>query len=222
MPRELSARIAEMAAASRLTKVAAAAVLPDHGFPDALRRSAATRTCVTGEAVFRTGTRTHSVFYIETGRVRLVRFGAHGEEVALHDARAGEFFAEASLDSAHYHCDAIAAEPTQLLQVPAAAIRELLATDPVFVRRWVSLLAGQLRKSRARVERLSLKGARERVLHLLVSEGHGTAPAVALQGTVKDLARELGLTHEVLYRTLAAMSVEGLIERDGETIRLLK
>lgn len=211
-----------MAAATRSWLAAAAAAPSDEAFPDALRRSATRRAYAAGEAVFRTGSHTHSVFYVETGRVRLLRFGAHGEEVALHDARAGEFFAEASLDSPRYHCDAIAAESSQLLQVPAAAIRELLATDPTFVRRWVSLLAGQLRKTRARLERLSLKGARERVLHLLVSEGRGSPPAVTLQGTVKDLARELGLTHEVLYRTLAAMASDGLIQRDGGTIRLLK
>ena len=34
--------------------------------------------------------------------MRLVRHGRQGEEVVLHDARPGEFLAEASLDSARY------------------------------------------------------------------------------------------------------------------------
>ena len=42
-----------------------------------------------------------------------------------------------------------------------------------------------------------------------------------LSGTVKDLAAEIGLTHEALYRTLAEMASRGEIERRRQTIRLL-
>jgi CRP-like cAMP-binding protein len=142
--------------------------------------------------------------------------------VVLHDAAAGEFFAEASLDSARYHCDAIASVPSELLQIPAAAVRELLDSDREFSRQWVALLARQLRTVRTRVERLSLKSAAERVRHLLVSEGRGAQCEVVLRGTLKDLARNLGLTHEVLYRTLAAMEREGVIERGDGVLRLAR
>jgi len=157
---------------------------------------------------------------VESGAVRLIRYGRAGEDVVLHDARAGEFFAEASLDSVRYHCDAVATVPSVLLQVPATALIALLDADREFARQWMSLLARQLRSVRTRVERLSLKSAAERVRHLLVSEGHGPHSEVVLPGTLKDLARNLGLTHEVLYRTLAAMERNGVIERDGTTLRM--
>jgi DNA-binding MarR family transcriptional regulator len=41
-----------------------------------------------------------------------------------------------------------------------------------------------------------------------------------LPGTLKELADELGLTHEALYRTLADMATEGEIERLKGKIRL--
>ena len=173
-----------------------------------------------GETVFRSGTPTHSVYYVESGAVRLVRYGRAGEEVLLHDARAGEFFAEASLDSARYHCDAVASESSELLRCPAAALKQLLDTDREFARQWMSLLAGRLRAVRTQVERLSLKSAPERVRHLLVSEGRGPRCEVKVQGTLKDLARSLGLTHETLYRTLATLEREGAIEREGMVLRL--
>jgi CRP-like cAMP-binding protein len=191
-------------------------------FPAALRRSAVAITFDAGATVFRTGGPTHSVFFVESGIVRLVRYGRAGEQVVLHEARAGEFFAEASLDSARYHCDAVAGAPTTLLQIPAAALRSLLDADRAFAREWEALLARQLRAVRTRVERLSLKGAVERIRHLLVSEGRGTQCEVAIRGTWKDLAHELGLTHEVLYRTLAAMERDGVIERDGTMLRLTR
>lgn len=68
--------------------------------------------------------------------------------------------------------------------------------------------------------RLSLKSAAERIRHLLVSEGRGPRREIVLDGTLKDLARNLGLTDEVLYRTLAAMEREGVIERRDGVLRL--
>ena len=190
------------------------------GLPAALRPCATRRSCAAGTTVFRAGSPTHSVFYVETGAVRLLRFGRAGEEVVLHDARAGEFFAEASLDSARYHCDAVASEPSELLQLPADALRGLLEVDHAFARQWATLLARQLRDVRSRVERLSLKSAAERVRHLLVCEGQGPRCELVLDGTLKDVARRLGLTHEALYRTLATMERNGVIERRGPVLRL--
>ena len=162
-----------------------------------------------------------SVFFVKTGAVRLLRFGRSGEEIVLHQAAAGEFIAEASLDSARYHCDAVAAEPSELLKVPAAALRHQLEADPKFARQWVALLASQLRAVRTRVECLSLNSAAERIRHLMLSEGRGTRCELTVKGTLKDLARSLGLTHESLYRNLSRMAREGIIERDGMTLRLL-
>lgn len=193
----------------------------EQSLPAALRERGKPLHCEVGETVFRSGTSTHSVFYVETGAVRLVRYGRAGEEVVLHDARAGEFFAEASLDSARYHCGAVVSQAIELLQFPATALRQLLDADREFARQWVSLMARRLRTVRTRVERLSLKSASERVQHLLVSEGRGPRCEVKIQGTFKDLAHRLGLTHEALYRTLAALEREGVIQRDGMALRLL-
>jgi len=57
-----------------------------------LRPNASRVSYDAGETIFRTGSPTHSVFFVESGAVRLLRYGREGEEVVLHDARAGEFF----------------------------------------------------------------------------------------------------------------------------------
>ena len=44
---------------------------------------------------------------------------------------------------------------------------------------------------------------------------------VSLRGTLKELAAELGLTHEALYRTLAALERSGEIRRGRGKIALL-
>jgi DNA-binding MarR family transcriptional regulator len=42
-----------------------------------------------------------------------------------------------------------------------------------------------------------------------------------LAGSVKDLARELGLTHESLYRTLARLEQDGVIARKDQRLLIL-
>jgi CRP/FNR family transcriptional regulator, dissimilatory nitrate respiration regulator len=74
---------------------------------------------------------------------------------------------------------------------------------------------------RARLEQRNIHSARDRVWHYLTVNADPRGTTVVLTGTLKDLAVELGLTHEALYRTLAEMASCGEIERRGQTIRLL-
>ena len=187
--------------------------------PDALLAHARPVPVRAGEVVFRRGAAAASVYRVRAGAVRLLRHGRDGEEIVLHEARRGDFFAEASLDATRYHCDAVAVAAGELDRIPAEPLRRLLRTDPDFSRAWASLLARQLRATRARLERLSLRTASERVRHLLSTDGVGPACEVRLRGTLKDLARELGLTHESLYRTLARMEADGVLERGEGVLR---
>jgi len=184
-----------------------------------LQEEARLREFLKGAQVFRQGDVARAVFYVVDGEVQLCRFGRRGERIIVHRARAGEYFAEASLESKRYHCDAIVMKPARLLEVPAARFRYVLRSDPDFAQRWSALLSRQLQIVRARAERMSLVGAAERVRHYLATAGSGPRLEVELRGSIKDLAAELGLTHETLYRTLARMQKSGEIEREGSRLR---
>jgi CRP-like cAMP-binding protein len=191
-------------------------------FPVALLPCVARLELQAAQPVFRAGTLPRYIYFVEEGAVRLVRHGRQGEEVVLHDARPGEFLAEASLDIARYHCDAVASRPSLVLRATKADFQRLLVDDADFARTWMALLAAQLRTARSRIERLSLHSAEDRIRHLLLSEGCGVQCELEVMGSLKDLARRLGLTHESLYRTLARMQRDGVIDRDGLWLRLAK
>jgi CRP-like cAMP-binding protein len=193
--------------------------LPDY-FPAALRAAAIERNYPKGARLFHFGERVRATFLVLEGEVRLCRFSADGKEIILQRAVQGESFAEAALDAKHYHCHAIAVQPTRVIELPAEILRELLETDAHFARQWTTLLAWQLRRARSRLERQSLKTARARIIHYLVSEGTGEDSRVTISGTIKEWADDLGLTHETLYRTLAAMEKERTIARDGAQFSL--
>lgn len=170
--------------------------------------------------MFRKGDAVKAVFLVIEGEVRLSRFAKDGSEIALHRAGRGDFFAEAALNVPRYQCSAIASQPSTLLAFPATKVRAQLAKDSEFARQWAGLLARQLHAARARVERLALKSAAERVLHFLHIEGVGPHCEVVLTGSLKDLATELGMTHESLYRTLARMEHGGVVVRHGNRLAL--
>jgi CRP/FNR family transcriptional regulator, dissimilatory nitrate respiration regulator len=131
-------------------------------------------------------------------------------------ARSG-FVAEASLYQPAYHCDAIAAQDSELLALPRKSVMHAL-TAPAFRDALFGQMADELRRLRTHNERLGLKTARERILHYLETEGRNGR--LELRQTRKAWAEELGLTHEALYRALSALKEARVIAVAGETISL--
>jgi len=183
------------------------ATLPElAALPVALRALALESTLAPGQTVFRRGARPARMFFLLEGEVRLARTSGAGGEIVLQRANCG-FFAEASLEAARYHCDARAARRSRLLAFPIAPFREALRTDEAFRAFWIGRLAREVHALRSQNERLSLRRAAERIEHYLEAEGE--AGRVELPRSRKAWAAELGLTHEALYRALAALHRSG-------------
>lgn len=185
--------------------------------PPQLRDAARVRMFAAGEAVFRQGDRPKAMYRVLEGEVRLVRRSRAGAETVLQRSRGG-FFAEASLESGAYHCDAVVVVESRLLSFPKAAFREALNGAPAFRDAWMAQLAREVRMLRARCERLCLHGAEARILHAIESEG--MAGTLTLAQSRKAWAAELGLTHEALYRALARMQGAGTLDLDGTRLTL--
>lgn len=185
--------------------------------PAALRDAARLRALAAGETLFRQGERPKAMHCVLDGEVRLLRRSRDGGEVVLQRSRGG-FFAEASLESKAYHCDAEATAAGRLLCFPMKAFREALEGDAAFRSAWMALLAREVRRLRARCERLSLHGAEARIRHAIESEG--TAGTLVLAQSRKAWAAELGLTHEALYRALARLQAAGALAVDGPRLTL--
>ena len=60
----------------------------------------------------------------------------------------------------------------------------------------------------------------DRAQHFLTVNVGADGRTVALAGTLKELAANLGLSHEALYRTLARMEADGEITRMATAIMI--
>lgn len=163
--------------------------------------------------LFKQGKKPVQLLFVSRGEVVLQRLGIQGETVILQRTRKG-FIAEASLHSARYHCDAVVTRSGELVSIPLEAIKRTLSSDPAFAIRWIAMLNQEIKRLRAQCERLSKKGVKERLLHLIESEGN--KGQLAMGSGLKSLAADLGVTHEALYRTVADLERAGiLLRRDG-------
>lgn len=178
------------------------------------------RSLERGEFLFGRGDAPFGMFYLETGKMRLRRFGRDGDEMTIAMILPGHTFAEASLFSQEYHCDCVAEEESHVAVFPQQTVLAQIESDPLFAKALVYRLAAQLQESRLRSEIRAIRKADERVMAALVLLA-GNEPILRLEGTVKNFAGQIGLTHEVMYRTLAKMEAEGRILRKGATIHLL-
>ncbi|HSP49031.1 MAG TPA: Crp/Fnr family transcriptional regulator [Pseudolabrys sp.] len=190
--------------------------------PAAVRAVAIDRKLKSGEALFRLGDKTAGLCEVLAGRVRMCRVDRSGHVVILYVAGPGETLAEASLFSPVYHCDAIASTDAVVRIYPKPALLAAFDKDPKAAQALSATLANQVMHLRTRIEQRNIHSARERVRHFLSVNVGVDGRTVDLQGTLKDLAAELGLTHEALYRTLAALERSGEIKRAKGKITLAR
>ncbi len=172
-----------------------------------------------GTRLFETGRKPEYMYFVEAGEVTLERYSLDGNTIILQRTRHG-FVSEASLQSPAYHCDAVAVIDTHAVRIPLRDLRQVLASDPAFSMRWVSMLNREIMRLRRQCERLSLLTVEERLLHLVETEGNDAS--YPLGSGLKSIARQLGVTHEALYRCIARLEKAARLRRDADRLFLIK
>lgn len=170
-----------------------------------------------GTVMFLKGAQPRWMYFVSQGEVVLERHGAQGQAACLQRCQAG-FVGEASLTSSRYHCDGRTTRDTLLTAIPIQALRQALKDDAAFAQRWISMLGQEVRRLRRQNERLSLPKVQDRLLHLIETEGEDGI--YRLEGPLMQVARQLAVTHEALYRSIAQLVAAGRIERTADRLAL--
>ena len=192
---------------------------PD-SLPPVLLAAATYRDLVAGQVLFHQRDQALAVFAVEIGRVRLFRYTSEGKLVIFQVARVGESFAQSALFSEVYRCDAVAEIPSRVIVYPKQVLLTVLRNQPDLAENFMERLVRKSQSLKVSLELRSIRSARERVLqYLLVTLPPGQT-TLDFDRPLKDIASELGLSPEVLYRTLAQLQREGIITRDRGQITL--
>lgn len=159
------------------------------------------------------------LFWLFRGEIQAVRIAPSGQNIVMMRGRSGEFFAEASLYTPLYTCEAIARKPCVLLGIPVAELRLALVSDTKFSDQFMRSTILALRRQCSRVERLRLRTASERIQHYLSCEATADG-CCQLDIPLSEWAVDLGLEPETLYRTLRVLEENGVVQRDKHRMRL--
>ncbi len=157
-----------------------------------------------GEMLFMADEQISDIFMVRSGGVHLQRHTTHGVQMVLQNAGPGAVIAEASAYSSRYHCDAVAAEQSAVAGLPKEHFLSALAEDPALAASWSALLARRVQAARLRAEIRSLPKVADR-LDAWLGEGN----AFPEKGRWQEVAAELGVTREALYRELSRRRTAG-------------
>ncbi|MFD0917564.1 Crp/Fnr family transcriptional regulator [Pseudahrensia aquimaris] len=165
------------------------------------------KSVLQGSLIFRSGEKSTGFFHLLEGEVRMIRYAKDGADISIHRAFSGQSFAEASLYSDTYHCDAVALKACSIVKFDKALVLHHLETNAVFAMKMTAHLAGQVQDYRRLLELRAIRSAQERV-YAGIAEGW-------LKGSVLSFASQLGLTHEATYRALSNLTKRGQLTKTG-------
>ena len=180
-----------------------------------------------GEHVLHHHDTSSELFFVLEGRVRVLLYSPAGRDVSFRDLTAGEVFGElAAIDGGPRSASVVATEATSLAVMPAADFIALTESHTSVAQALLSHLVALIRRYSQRVYELSTLGVEQRVrmqiLRLAQEASEDGASAVLKPApSLADLASLVSTTREAVSREISRLGREGLVERRGNTLRVL-
>ncbi len=170
---------------------------------------------------------TRDVYFIITGRVRVVNFSLSGREVAFDEITAGGYFGEtAAIDGEPRSATVITLENTTVAIMSPEIFHSLLIEQPEITLLLMVRMATIIRTSNERIMDLSTLGANNRVYAEILRlakdsvEEDNTAKIkpIPIHG---DIASRVSTTRETVARVLNDLARKGLVKRGKQTLHIL-
>jgi CRP-like cAMP-binding protein len=176
----------------------------------------------------------HDVYFIVTGRARVVDYAASGREISFEDIQDGGVFGElAAIDGGERSAYVVALNTTEVASLPSRTFIDVMVDHPEVAIAMMHRLTRMVRQASQRIMELSTVGAHNRVhAEMLRLARHslrdpkagtpeGTGPNTARISPIPvhaDLASRVSTTRETVARVLSDLTKDGLIKRDRNAL----
>jgi CRP-like cAMP-binding protein len=167
-------------------------------------------------------------FVIFSGKVKVYRVSDDGREVILSILSESDFFGEmAILDGLTRSANVTAIEDSEIFIIQRADFLDLMYSHPEVSISLLQELTKRLRAADMKIKSLSLKDVEGKVATVILQLADDIGKIK--QGVVEieklpfqhDLANMAGTSRETISRTLHSFQKRGLIELDGNKLRIL-
>jgi CRP/FNR family transcriptional regulator, cyclic AMP receptor protein len=172
------------------------------------------------QPVYRQGDPANSIFYIQTGKVKVTVVSAQGKEAVVAILGPGDFFGEGCLAGQSLRlATAIALEQSSITQMPKANTVSVIHTEPAFAELFIAhLLARNSRVEEDLVDQLfnSSEKRLARTLLLLANFGkEGEPEPILAKISQETLAEMIGTTRSRVSHFMNKFRQLGLIKYNG-------
>jgi CRP/FNR family transcriptional regulator len=176
-----------------------------------------------GTQIFAPSQPAERFFVVLSGRVKIFKLSAKGDEQILHLYGPGETFGEAAMwAQINYPAFADALEDTTLLGVSRKILHEAISGSPELAIGMLAGLSQKLHEFNRLIEQLSLKEVPERLAVVLLAERQRhRSDCFTLKQSKRQLAAQIGTVAETLSRALNKLKTDGLIEVRGSKITIV-
>jgi CRP/FNR family transcriptional regulator len=182
-----------------------------------ISRVSVARNFPAGVRVFHEGDHSDACYLVRKGDLRVTREHPDGRAIALATLGPGDLFGElAMLDGEARSASVETLTDSELLALPAADVRRLLADHPEISVKLIGALTKRLRETNERVARQSFQTVPSRVagvLTQLIADENATAgrQGITIRMTQTDLAQLAGTSRESVSRFLAILERAGVV-----------
>lgn len=177
-----------------------------------------------GEQILDRQSESRDLFFVVSGRVRVVVFSASGREVFYAFIEAGDFFGELSaIDGEPRSASVIAVDDCVLCALSSETFNHLLLRHPEVAVAVLRRLTRIIRTSDERIYELTTLGAVQRVHRLLLqlARPDPATPggwSIVATPTQQSIAAQAGTTRETVARALSQLAGAGVVRRRGRKL----
>jgi CRP-like cAMP-binding protein len=193
----------------------------------ALGQVVARSTYEEGRYIFAQGDPVDRMFFLKSGRVKLIKLLEDGTEITLDIRKGGDFLGENMLgEDVDYPASALCLEQTLICAVTKERFEDLVLRYPKIGLRVMKNLSKRISWLTRRVESMSLTNLEERLyqtlVHVAIEHGVRTRDSFAIRFplTHEDLGFLVGAHRVSITRAMKELRKNGSVVQDGKSLIL--
>ena len=170
------------------------------------------------------GAPVNGLYFIYSGKVKVIKTGYNGKEQILRLSKDGEVIGHRGFGMGEtYKIGATALEDTVLCNFSTALLKDILLSEPKVTFDFMHFYAEELNRSETKVKTMSQMTVREKVIDMLLylyRKFGGENGVIGIELSRKELADYAGTTDEQVIRILSALKKEDLIYTKSKLIKI--
>lgn len=177
-----------------------------------------------GDTVFTAGDRSHYIYLIKEGVVKIFTMDENGKELITSLQKEGSFIGLSSiLDNELAHESATALTDSTLIKISKTEFVAVLSENREVTLDLIHVLADDLTATKEHLLQMAYSSVRKKTAHTILQFAeilnHNTQDPIKISR--HDLASVAGIATESLIRTLSSFKKDGWIEIEGRNISIL-